>query len=232
MALLLAKRLAALCVLMSALTGCGSLSETIRYRLTVNVDVDGRLVSGSGVIQVKQSDMRPVFGSMGGAGSEISGEAVMVDLGPRGTLFALLRGPKTGFGDLGGPAWMLFHVFADLLKGEIDPLPKVRLLVERRPHRVLPLDVIPMLVHFRDPNDPKSVVQVDPANLRATFDADVALREVTIEVTDDPITRAVETKLPWLKTIQGQLDGSRLHTGGSFANELNAYDFYRGPNRN
>lgn len=123
---------------------------------------------------------------------------------------------------------MLFHVFADLLKGEIDPLPKVRLLIERRPYRVLQLDDIPMLVHFSDPNDPKSVVQVDPANLQATFGAEVVLRDVTIEVTEDPISRAVETKLPWLKTIQGQLDGSHLYTGGSFANELNAYDFYRG----
>ena len=227
MALLLAKRLAALCILVSALTGCGSLSETVRYRLTINVDVDGRLVSGSGVIQVKQSDMRPIFGSMGGAGSEISGEAVMVDLGSHGTLFALLHGPKAGSGDLGGPAWMLFHVFADLLKGEIDPLPKVRLLRERRPRRVLLLDYIPMLVRFRELDDPKSVEQVDPRNLAAAFGSGVELRDAVIEVTADPVTVGVEAKLPWLKTMKTQIDGDRLYSGATLANELNAYDFHR-----
>lgn len=123
---------------------------------------------------------------------------------------------------------MLFHVFADLLKGEIDPLPKVRLLRERRPHRVLQLDVIPMLVHFSDLNDPKSVVQVDPTDLGASFGTGVVLRDVIIEVTEEPITTGIVARLPWLKTIEGQLDGSRLHTGATFANELNKYDFYRG----
>src|SRR5437762_1764708 len=115
MALLRVRWLAPLLILGSILTGCGSLSEAIRYRLTINVEVDGKLVSGSGVIQVKQSDTRGLFGSMGGFGSEVSGEAVVVDLGQHGVLFALLHGPKAGYGDLGGPAWMLFHAFADFL---------------------------------------------------------------------------------------------------------------------
>ncbi|MGX1324965.1 hypothetical protein AB7M17_008418 [Bradyrhizobium sp. USDA 377] len=229
MALLRARWLAVLCTLASFLTGCGgSLSETIRYQLTFNVDVDGKLVSGSGVIQVKQSDTRGLFGSMGGFGNEVSGEAVVVDLGAHGTLFALLHGPKAGFGDLGGPAWMLFHAFADLLKSEIDPLPRVRLLREQRPRRVLHVDEIPMLVHFRDLDDPESVEQIDPGNLAATFGFGVVLREAVIEVTEDPLTADIETKLPWLKTMRTQLDGDQYHSRNTLANELNALDFYRG----
>ncbi|PPQ20858.1 hypothetical protein CV770_03650 [Bradyrhizobium sp. AC87j1] len=140
------------------------------------MDVDGKSVSRSGVIQVKQSDTRGLFGSMGGFGNEVSGEAVAIDLGSEGTFFALLRGPKIGLGSLGAPAWLLFHAFADLLKTETNPLPQVRLLKEQRPHRVLHRDEIPMLVRFRDLNDPKSVEQVDPANLAATFGSRVVLR--------------------------------------------------------
>ena len=193
----------------------------------LDVDVDGTSVSGSGVIQVKQSDTRPLFKSMGGFGNEVVGEAVVIDLGSRGTFFALLRGPKIGLGSLGAPAWLLFHVFADLLNSEKDPLPKVRLLKELRPRRTLGVDEIPMLVRFRDLNDPQSVEQIDPTNLAASFGSGIALRDVVIEVTNDPITVGIETKLPWLKTIKTQLDGDRLHSGATLANELNAYDFDR-----
>ncbi|MBR1172833.1 hypothetical protein JQ617_02600 [Bradyrhizobium sp. KB893862 SZCCT0404] len=223
-----ARWLAVLCLLGIILTACGgSFSETIRYRLTFNVDVDGSLVSGSGVIQVKQSDMRALFGSMGGTGSEVNGEAVIVNLGPRGTLFALLRGQSVGFRTLGGPAWLLFHAFADVHKREAEPLPKVQLLKEQRPRRVLRVDEIPMLVHFRDLDDPKSVEQVEPANLAAAFGPGVALREAVIEVTDDPVTVGIENKLPWLKKLNGQLDGDRLHHGATLSNDLNRYDFYQ-----
>ncbi|WP_143035637.1 hypothetical protein [Bradyrhizobium sp. Rc2d] len=223
-----AKWLMVLCLLSSTLTGCGnSLSETIRYRLTFNVAVDGKPVSGSGIIQVKQSDTRALFGSMGGFGNEVTGEAVTVDLGSHGEFFALLRGPRVGLGRLGDPAWLLFHAFGDLLKSETDPLPQVRLLKEQRARRVLHSDETPMLVRFRDLDEPKSVEQIDPANLAATFGTGIVLREAVIEVTEDPVTAGIEAKLPWLKTMKTQLDGDRLHSGATLANELNAYDFYR-----
>lgn len=217
-----------LCLLGSILTACGgSFSETIRYRLTFNVDVDGSLVSGSGVIQVKQSDTRALFGSMGGAGSEVNGEAVIIDLRPHGTLFALLRGPSLGFDSVRGPASLLLHAFADVHKRETDPLPKVQLLKEQRPRRVLHVNEIPMLVYFRDLNDPKSVEQVEPINLAAVFGPGVVLRDAVIEVTDDPVTVGIEKKLSWLKKLNGQLDGDRLHHGATLSNDLNRYDFYQ-----
>lgn len=227
MALRRVRWLTGLLILGSLLTGCGSLSETIRYRLTINVEVDGKLVSGSGVIQVKQADTRGLFGSMGGFGNEVSGEAIVVDLGPHGVLFALLHGPKAGYGDLGGPAWMLFHAFADLLKIETDPLPQMRLLREHHPRRVLEVDEIPMLVKFRDLDDPKSVEQIEPGNLAATFGSGIALRDAVIEVTEAPLTTGIEVKLPWLKTMKTHLDGDQYHSRSTLANELSARDFHR-----
>src|SRR3954453_8168322 len=63
-------------------------SLTLHYRLTLEAEVDGKTKTGSGVIEVtyaKQLNIR----------SELSvgfrGEAVVLDLGDRGTLFALLK---------------------------------------------------------------------------------------------------------------------------------------------
>ncbi|MGY8711994.1 hypothetical protein RAD16_40215 [Bradyrhizobium sp. 18BD] len=97
MVLLRARWLVLLGIFVSILTGCGgSLSEAIRYHRTINVEVDGTRADGSGVIQVKQSDTRSLFGSMGGFGNEVRGEAVAVDLGRHGTLFRAYAWAKAG----------------------------------------------------------------------------------------------------------------------------------------
>ncbi|MBS0563021.1 MAG: hypothetical protein JSR87_00565 [Proteobacteria bacterium] len=44
------------------------------------------------------------------------------------------------------------------------------------------------MVTFDDISDPKSVRQVDPADLAATFGPGVALKAVTLAVTDAPVT--------------------------------------------
>jgi hypothetical protein len=201
--------------------------ETIRYRLTLEADVDGKLVTGSAVIQVTQYDTTAVFRNIGGAGTEVTGEAVVLDLGNRGAVFALLRGPKSGLPSEGTPGALLFKAYADAFGAESAPLARMKILQRERPRRDIPLSLIPMLVRFRNLNDPKSVEQVDPANLAGAFGSGVSLRKVTIEITDDRATDGIETKLPWLSTINTQLDGNRLHTGKTLANDLNSTDLVR-----
>jgi hypothetical protein len=60
-----------------------------RYRLTLEVEADGQVKTGSGVIQVT-SRLDFVPGRPLKFTTTFSGEAVYVDLGPRGNLFALL----------------------------------------------------------------------------------------------------------------------------------------------
>lgn len=55
-------------------------------------------------------------------------------------------------------------------------------------------------VAFRDISDLKSVEQVGPDNLAATFGPGVSLRRAKIEIVDEPVTRAIEKKLPWRST--------------------------------
>jgi len=74
------------------LTGAPS---TLHYRLTLKVDVDGQPHIGSGVIETRWGDQRYASSLAGGVAWHVfvKGEAVVIDLGERGLLFAVLKGP-------------------------------------------------------------------------------------------------------------------------------------------
>ncbi len=94
---------------------------------------------------------------------------------------------------------------------------------------VLPVSLYPMFVIFKDIKDPKTVTAVDKLNLAATFGAGVTLKDVTIEMTDEKVTREIESVLGWLPKVQkGSLDGSEVTTGNSYANTLHVGHFKRG----
>src|SRR5207302_7819896 len=65
-------------------------SLTLHYRLTLEAEVDGKPKTGSGVIEVTYSK-QPEFASGRDLVSSHRGEAVVLDLGERGMLFALLK---------------------------------------------------------------------------------------------------------------------------------------------
>ena len=79
----------------------------------------------------------------------------------------------------------------------------------------LATDQLPDLVTFSDVGVPKSALRVDPNNLEAIFGHDVKWRSMTIEVTGQPLTTGIETKLPWLKTMSGvmYLEGETIGNG-------------------
>src|SRR6476660_7258801 len=66
-------------------------SATVRYRLTLEAEVDGKLKTGSSVIEVTYNKNNDPI-STAEFSIDIRGEAVVLDLGSRRTLFALLRG--------------------------------------------------------------------------------------------------------------------------------------------
>jgi len=106
-----------------------------------------------------------------------------------------------------------------------------------------------MFVRFRDPKDPKTVeslLDMKPCldtktgvpggtlclvkdHFEEAFGEGVKLKEVTVEMTDEKVTRGVVQRLSWLSRYYAQmLDGKRYNTYGSklpFANSLNAGDF-------
>jgi hypothetical protein len=195
-----------------------------RYRLTVEVEVDGQVKSGSGVVQViSRLDFVP--GRPLKYTTTFSGEAVYVDLAPRGNLFALLAAPD-GFDAGYMPSKVFFRYPTSASREEherrfeeLNRLVKTRAQVELRPEQ------LPMLVTFKHLNDPKSVVWVYPTDLAAAFGQGVRLRRATIQMTDDPVTTGIENKLPWIVTIRGYLDGRTVSPKTTAANSLSSADF-------
>jgi hypothetical protein len=198
-----------LLVPLCALTGCtDDEAPDYRYRLTVEVQTPEGLRSGSSVIQVRQRvkwrDSKPK-----GVRRRVHGEAVAVDLPNGSTLFALLRGeditnwPETIMARLapevkGEP---YIEKLDDMLalKGEVE-LPRTFPAYGPYDER----SAYPMLVTFADIADPTSVQLVDPDDLAATFGEGTALKRITVQITDAPVTAGIEKRLGWMNEYKKQ----------------------------
>ena len=186
------------------LSACGEQMPSYRYRLTVVVDTPEGVRSGSSVIEVRTSESGGLH--PGSIVSRFRGEAVAVDLGRRGTLFALLsardhahNAPRVAPSALlpskgGGPGtW----------RDKLNALRNVR------GSAPVPLDAYPMLVRFRDASRPGSVEEVRPADLQSAFGAGVRLRMISAEITEDDISTGIVARLPWWNDYRDRrLDGS------------------------
>jgi hypothetical protein len=204
-------------------------SATVRYRLTLEAEVDGELKTGSGVTEVAYSKNNDPISSAEFS-IDIRGEAVALDLGSRGTLFALLKGDTDS---RSGPDYIVFRAFN--FPGGSLPRPVGKGLSDVRKlsgKRELPLTNLPLLVHFRDINDPLTIEKVDPFDLQKSFGPGAKLTRATLEIvpagiwplnwvgiTGEPITTGIERHLPWWN---GPFPWLRSLGGGVFADTRTA----------
>lgn len=185
-------------IVLSLVTSCAGAevlgnTEKIRYKMTVTVETPEGEKTGSAVREAGLYNEKSILPDQGGSIYNITkGEAVVIDLGQRGLVFALI-----GRDD---EARNVFNVF---------------------PHRekTLPVSLsseqYPKFVRFRDLNDPKTVESLLETSMciekdeRGTCITDrfeggigkgVRLKSVTIEVTDEEVTRSgLEELLPYGK---------------------------------
>ena len=203
--------------------GCHILypSRTVHFRMTYEVETPEGLKTGSSVLAATYTRQPLIVGRS--FRSKTEGEAVVVDLGRRGTLYALLSTPSRPGGD--GHVEMLKDVFGLHAETDVPGASSVynfaavsgrRELTYSQPWIVPETQrtmswILPNLVRFRDEADPKSVETVDPLNLAATFGEGVRLERVIIEITDDPVTKGIERRLPWLPNYYNKrFDGERF----------------------
>ena len=172
-----------------------------RYKITVNVETPEGIKTGSAVREVTNRDNTISGEKIPEAGARISrikGEAVVVDLGESGVVFALIE--HGSYGEL----YSAFGIqnasnttegFDRLTIGAKAPLPE---------------ENWPMFVTFADMDDPKSVALVrgwkfnpetqkqDPVRrFSEQFGDGVNVEDVTIEIVDESVTRgAVNEWLP------------------------------------
>jgi len=192
-------------------------SGTWRYKMTVTVEVPEGIKSGYAVREMSNSNSSIKFPNFPEAGNpaKVKGEAVVVDLGKRGKLFATLTGYNSG------------PNYADSIIYEVFPSGQGGTTVEgikyyrdlKAGPKVLTPEQYPVLVMFKDIKDPKTVTPVlklgrgdgsgnaplsiiKSDHFEELFGEGVKLKEITMEMTDEPVTWGVDQALPadfWLK---------------------------------
>lgn len=194
-----------------------------KFRLTVEVTTPDGIKTGSGILAVV-----PDRNYNRGGRTTMRGEAVFVDLGGKGrNLVALLahrQGAKLDFDDINYVALRAYGA----ARGN-----RVSFNDIHRQTGVVPVqgDLVPVLVSFGDPNDPKSARLVAGDHAEAVLGEGYAIRGLTAEVVPngfwpidfggalgEPVTRGINAKLPWLAAPGDPaaiaLEGAGLPAGG------------------
>lgn len=233
-ALLLAVGLVIICSLAAVSFGSGP--TIINYRLTLQVKVDGVIHSGSSVIETRWSAPSYLAQSPR-LGVKVHGQAVVVDLGQRGMLFALLGGPPTDVAGGQGskyfpdePADVLVRAFLHRDVWSVTSFDTLHEMASHNETVQLPPDDLPMLVRFTDINDPMTVKQVSPRDLSAGFGSGTEFVGATIAITDDPVTTGIEKTLPWLKRLNGTYLTGRTSSSMGLAGTLYGGNLQTGEN--
>lgn len=201
--------------LLVALSGC-SQKWSWHQRLTLVVETPSGAISASSVTRrsLRFTDGWFVPPQARGATSSYSGEAVVLEVAPGRYLFALLGAPNP------------FEVFFPGA-APVEVAPQLEALRETR---AVPRRQYPTLVTFADVADPTTVARVDPDNLAASFGPGVALRGMTLEITDAPVTGGVvEGVLGWLGPYPEPrlMPGDGRTTNIAFAMKVHHGDFIR-----
>jgi hypothetical protein len=194
-----------------SLSGCGTYDW--HQKMTVEVETPDGMKSGSAVTSVSWWE-NEFFKDGAALQSSIKGEAVVVDLGSGRYLFALLSHANDS-GYMAGLAPRIV-VDRDQLVWSLEAIKRAKASSGRLE---VPSKHFAMLVTFTDINDPKSVTEVNPANLGATFGVGYALKSIMLEITDEPVTEGtVKSVLGWLEAV-GRERGSLIPFSGKPSTE-------------
>ena len=174
-----------------SLTACTNSKTQWNSKITIEVETPNGVVSGFSVTRETASFTTGALvpGEARGGGVSRAGEAAVVDLGDGKYLFALLPNPDST------------QIFFPG-QGPQDAAPKMAGLIGQSRQlraRDYPKMSFPMLVTFTDIKNPKTVKEVAPTDLAATFGAGYRLKAVTQEITEEVITAGdIEKVLSWL----------------------------------
>lgn len=171
-------------------------SGTWRYKMTVEVETPEGIKAGSAVREVSVYTYPTPFPEDSGFKIGLAyGEAVVVDLGIRGVLFALTTENTWG---TRYSKMLPFFVFSKE-EGSLTPqnIRRFRTL-QAGPVEIDP-KWYPDLAFFKDINNFKTATRIPSDDLAAVFGDGVALKSITLAMTKEPVTKGVVDKyLPWL----------------------------------
>jgi hypothetical protein len=208
----------------------------LRYRLTLDVDVNGVMRTGSGVVEIAYQGMPDWLSEIGqGAhfGGVMRGCAITVDLGEHGLLFVVdsrpfLENPTTHLLALPKLASLnMLPFIAYDLSQSYDPssgLAAVRELQTKEGSVEVPPDKLPMLLRFRNLDDGDTIEELDPRDLTAAYGPGVRLARAQFEFTTDPVTPMPAIWPKWLASEEQRGFGfSYQHLWSSSPISINAF---------
>lgn len=167
-------------------------SGSWNYKMTVTVETPEGVVPGEAVRTVSYHTEPRILPPQGGINYGIrEGEAVVIDLGERGVLFALLRGKNLSSDYAYRVA--LEHLKAKYGKRTMKPVGKQVSLPQRD---------WPMFVTFEDFDDPVSVVEIDSSNIEDFFGEGVSIKNVVIKITDESIKWKIHKYISWIDDLK------------------------------
>ena len=133
-----------------------------------------------------------VLSETGKGRGSLHGEAVTVEL-PDGPLFVLLKLPDAK-GSLGGR--VTDALSGGVHSGDFDTyFQQVKALGGWFGHATaeLPQDYWPMMVRFRNLSNPASIEEIKSGS--------VVVKRISLETTNEPVTRRISKRLPWLDRL-------------------------------
>jgi hypothetical protein len=185
----------------------------VRYRLTVEVQDDGQLKTGSSVVEALY-DIQPTWSWSGlGNYTRVIGYAPTVDLGDKGLLFLTFANAARTPAETaelnnyvfcaGNDMYCLpFEAYGErgtsVTTHYYDRKAPLETLLQQGGPRDVPFAALPKLARFKDGDDPRLVVHVSPYDLAATFGPGIELKRVVLQLTDDPITPPPKIWPQWL----------------------------------
>lgn len=198
----------------------GGQTVSWHQRLTITVETPSGEVSGASVTEMVATSLPKTLPDAGVVDAQLYGEAVVVEVLPNRYLFALLGG-GLGWAQAAYDKNQVGSVFEE----------NMRFIVAQKGGPALPVpeESWPLLVTFDDVSDPRTVRQVEPDDLAASFGPGVRLKAVTLEITDDPVTEErVEALLGWLGIYpETRLFSEIRSTDFSIEAQLEQGDFIR-----
>jgi hypothetical protein len=179
-------RLFAALLVCALLTACAP-SMTQRIKVTVTVDDNGTLHTGSAVQQWTCTETNNALGGMAIGGCYLKAEAIPIKIGNKGWVFMIFTGsPGDGF-DPG-------YYTGAIQQGRSKDFPEKPWLV--------PFDKAPAFVRFADIKDRRTVQLVEPSAFGTAFGEGVSLLSIQVEPSTERLTRGkTQAILPWLKEL-------------------------------
>ena len=228
------------------LSGCSQWEEPQRWLVTVEVETPEGLITGRGVVETQYRPRHEVIHTMDSPQRRLLGEAIAVETS-HGIVFALLnregdygfyRSQMNVFGWAPGLDGRLrrFQIYPAKTPEERAAAKAIgdrhersrdqikRAIAERQSFELLE-EGWPRFILLPDDADPKSAVALAPTGTHEAAAGEIRVRRVTVQETEEPITRTLAARLPWLTTEALPISGRHVYPPQSPADMLLPEDF-------